>query len=474
MKRNLILRTYQIPAINYIRKSKLCVLAVAPNGGKTEISIQSIENFLEDKPKAKILVLAHSTNVLLMNYYDRLEELNVNFTYSKDLTDNSQVHVTIPHQEENIVQKYDYLIVDEAHENYLKNRVQRIIKKIKPKKQLLLTGTPSKFITKGGFDIFPIAANEISSEWFSKLNLELVTSSYDWMNYYNNDQEVNSKFKFNYKDTKKTLESVLEKLIFRLQTKFKAKEFNHSSTITKLKTWVYTYKNIGKTLISCKDIYQAELVNLILQEKGVNCKISHSKNDKDSDIITQFKNNEFDVLVVVNRARLGYSDNDLVNLIDMTGSHNPDIIYQMFCRVVRGTPNQEKYYIKVTPKKMHNMAITHISVCAALMLTDRRYLTTYNGKNFNEWKIPIIAKMLEKKRKEKLSGNDNGNKEKNNLNLFPEFTNDIIDTMRDVLYDANKDTSIYKMATISEVRYQLDQSDKRPTMTFEEIIETIV
>jgi len=46
MKRDLILRGYQEPAADYIMNHHRTVLAVAPNGGKTEISIAVIERYL--------------------------------------------------------------------------------------------------------------------------------------------------------------------------------------------------------------------------------------------------------------------------------------------------------------------------------------------------------------------------------------------------------------------------------------------
>jgi superfamily II DNA or RNA helicase len=473
MKRKLILRDYQVPAEEHIKTSNKCVLAIAPNGGKTEISIKSIENFLTDNPNGKVLVLAHSTNVLLMNFYDRLLEIDVPFTYSKVLTDDTQVHITIPQNEDKIVNQYDYVIIDEAHENYLADRVPRILDKVRPQKELLLTATPSKFIAAKTYDIYAIAANEISDEWFAKLNLELVASNYNWTGNYNADQEVKKSFEFTEGDTEKTLEVVLDKLITRLKTGFKAKEFNHPSMVTKFKSWAFTYENIGKTMITCKTIKQAESTNKILQDKGVDSRVSHSENDKDSDIIVDFKNNEFNVLVVVNRGRLGYNDNDLLNLIDMSGTHNPDVIYQMFCRVVRGTPDIEKFFVKVTPKELHNMSRTHISVCAALMLTDRRYLTEYNGKNFGNWEIPVFRRRptvtIEGDEDDVIVRRRRTNYGKNYL---PDFTHDIIDTMRDVLYDANNVASIYKMTTIREVRYELGHSTYRPPMTYEQLLES--
>ena len=468
MKRQLILRDYQEPAADYIMNHNRTVLAVAPNGGKTEISIVVIERYLKSFPNNKVLVLTHSTNVLLDNYYDRVEELDVSFTYSKTFDSNANVHFSLPHSEDKMNDNYDFIIVDEAHENYFARRVQRIVTSTNPPKQLLLTGTPSKFIYAGGYDIFAVASNEISEKYFAKLNIDLVASSYDLMTHYNRDLEVNSNYVFDVDDTKKTLESVLNKLIKRLGSKFSPREFNHPSFITKIKNWAFTYENIGKTLIACRNTAQADDVYEIFKAKGVKVGISHYGNDGDSSEITKFKNNEYDVLVVVNRARLGYSDSDLMNIIDMTGTHNPDIIYQMFSRVLRGTPDDQKYYLKVTPRKLRNMDLTHISVCAALMLTDREYLLRFNGRNFNDLVIPVIR--TPRRSDSGSSGGSGGSRRSNNVTL-PEFTLDIIDTFKNILHNLDNEASIYKSTTIGKVKYELGFSKRRPPLTFEDILE---
>ena len=478
MKRQLVLRGYQEPAVDHIMKTPICVLAIAPNGGKTEISIKVIGRYLVENPKARVLVLPHSTNVLKDNYFDRLEEINLNFTYSKDFDPNASVHICLPNSESRVKGHYDFIIVDEAHENYFAPREKRIIRNAKPTKQLLLTGTPSKFLYENSvndnkYDIFAIALNEIPSIYSAKLNMELVASDYKWLGHYDNNNEVKKNYVFNVNDTRKTLEAVMEKLIQRLQTKFSPQQFNHPDFFwTKVKKWAFTYDQIGKTMIACKTIRQADMVyNILKNEHEMDVEISHSENDVDSEVVARFKNNEFNILVVVNRGRLGYSDDDLMNIIDMTGTHNPDIIYQMFCRALRGTSDMQKYYVKVTPKELHNMSLTHLSVCAALMLTDREYLLTYNGRNFNDIKIPIL------KGSKPVSGGTSGGggSIRNNpitRNMLPEFTYDVVDTMRSVLCDLNNTASIYKETTMGRVKYMLGYSKNRPPLSFDDILKS--
>lgn len=473
MGKILELRDYQIPATEYIMSKDRSVLAVCPNGGKTEISIFVITKYLEINPNAKVLVLTHSTNVLLDNFLHRLESLDLPFLYSDDFNHNTHVHVCLPHRENHIKGKYDFVIVDEAHENYLAPRVQRILEKVKPSKQLLLTGTPSKFIKESGYDIYAIAANEISDEWFSKLSIELVASDYNWKGYYTRQLEVQGSYQFKLDNTRTTLENVMVSIINRFKNGLTAEEFNNPNFLTKVKTWAFAYKKIGKTMIVCRAIEQAEMVHQILLENNVNSAISHSMNDEDdsdANVIDNFKNDKFDVLVVVNRARLGYNDPNLMNLIDVSGTHNPDIIYQMFCRVLRGTPDTQKYYLKLTSKDLIDMATTHIYTCIALMLTDKNFLLCYNGTNINNSTIPIIKKPITP-----ISVNDINKpqlpiKKHKNRNILPEFTNDVVDMFKNILHNLNNPASIFKMTSIGDVRRQLGENVRPKIKTLEDLL----
>jgi len=467
MKRDLILRAYQEPAVEFAMKNSVSVLGLAPNAGKTEISIDILQRYLKINQKAKALVLTHSTTVLRSNYMDRLNEVNVNFTYSDNFNPNTQVHVCLPQTIKKIKGHYDLLIVDEAHENYLAPQVQKIVETVKPKKQILLTGTPSVFIKKGGYPLYPLAINSIPPEYFAKLNIELVASKYNWTGQIDSNYEIKGRYKFPKKDTEATLESIILKLIERVKKKFKPEEFNSPSLLTKIKSWAFTYNKLGKTLITCRSVKQADDVYNILKKHNVNVGVSHSEGDVDSSELVKFKNNEFDVLVVVDRARLGYSDDNLWNIIDMSGTHNPNLINQMFSRVLRGNPSMEKYYLKVTTQQYGFMDFTHACVCGALMLTDNKFLSTFNGSNFNGMLIPVIKQT--KTSGGSSGGGIGGGNKPNKKFILPEFTIDVIDLFKNIIHDLDNPVSIYKTTTIGEYRAVLSGIEK---WTEEKIFES--
>jgi len=50
---------------------------------------------------------------------------------------------------------------------------------------------------------------------------------------------------------------------------------------------------------------------------------------------------------------------------------------------------------------------------------------------------------------------------------------DVVDTFKNIIYDLNKEVSIYKKTTMDDVRYSFNYSKKRKSRyTLEEIIET--
>jgi superfamily II DNA or RNA helicase len=482
MNRKIILRPYQEKASNYILQSEKCVLALCPGGGKTEISINVIDEYLKLFPENKVLVLTHSTNVLLNNYLDRLNSVDVPFSYSDDLKTNSSVHVCIPANEHKIKGEYDFLIVDEAHENYLADRVQKIISKTKPTKQLLLTATPSKFIYEGNYDIFAIALDELDDNYFAKLNIELVASNYTWTEKdYNQYEEVKNSFKYTLEDTNKTVESVVLSLLNRLDSGLSAEQFNDPSLLTKMKLffkkktvelspWSSTFKKVGKTLIVCNNIEQSDLVYSVLKENDVNVGISHSKCDVNGLNISTFKDNDFDVLVVVDRCRIGYDDAMMMNLIDMSGTHNIDLIYQMMCRVIRGDQSMVKYYIKVTTNELAKMAADEISVNGALMLSNREFLLKYNGKNFNDLEIPVLktARTIEVSGGSSKTGESSHRRTRSSI--LPEIIHDVFSLLKDIKHNLANPTSIYKITTISDVKKDLGLKIKHVPKSYEEIL----
>lgn len=503
------LHNWQQPISDFAFSRALTIIALCPGGGKTEIAIAIIIRFLNENPTKRILILTHGTNTLLRNFIDRLNKYSLEFDdYTDDLNDvTKRIHICLPNQEKKIKGKYHLIIVDEAHELYLAERMQRIIQKINPDMQVLLTGTPSKFISDSKFNgvysdenkeggIFVLAANQLPVNYFPRLGFEIVETKYNWYKFYSSKMELPRTTKITLDQTNLALENIFQKLLIRLKNELTPAEFNSiklapsiKGKLKQLKSWAGVYNKLGKTIIYCFRTSQANDIQKILKKHGVEALVSHGKNDKDDINIIKFTDKVFkngiinedyqkhNVLIVVGRAKLGYSNSDLMNIIDMSGTHNPDSIYQMFARLLRkdnGT-NPQKYYLKVTTQEYGMRDYTHACMCAALMLTDYKYLSTFNGKNFKGIMIPVIKQS----RIPNTTSIDDKNRPKDKVNrpsfVLPEFSNDVIKQLVNYLeVDSRKQTQIVGWASLGEVRDKLMGVESRFLWTSEKRLAAIL
>jgi superfamily II DNA or RNA helicase len=166
------LRDYQQTALKEVdskfKKTNKVVLSICPSGGKTFTALQYAK-----QNKGRTLVLAHGTDILRTQWLDRAKEYGIKATDKI----NSKIVVNLPQSvyRRTDLEQVDLLIIDEAHEFYFAKgkkkkgttfgMLQSIIKKVKPKKILFLTGTPSKFI-KNGYETVIIAAQSLIEQGF--------------------------------------------------------------------------------------------------------------------------------------------------------------------------------------------------------------------------------------------------------------------------------------------------------------------
>ena len=441
------------------------VLTLPCNGGKTEVSIYSINELISMFPDIRVLVLAHSTNVLKHNFYNRMKSTNINFSVSTDLSDNSQVHITIPQNENKITQNYDLIVIDEAHHNYLGEQEQRIITKVNPTMNLLLTGTPSKLIRQGGFTFHIVGVTDIGLENYANVNMDLIaTNGCDWKTSdYNADSQIRSNYEYSMDEIKTTMDTILERLLERVNYKLSASDFNQptkwwsfkrkvKTSVNKIMSWEETYDKLGKTIIFCTNIAQADFVYEILKDKNVNVFISHSKNDLNSEKIFEFQESDNGVMVVVDRCREGYNDHKLENIIDLSGTRNPDLLHQMLMRVSRGNQTMDKFFVKVNSNNLIEMGVTELFMNVAINLLDTNFLKQYNGKNLNGLNIPIVVRTrrmggeeVDEVVDEEVENTRTTNRSTNFR--LPDFSVNLIKTFIDVKHDLNGLAQVYKTTT---------------------------
>jgi superfamily II DNA or RNA helicase len=400
------LRDYQLQPFNEIlfnlQTGINTVLAAGTGAGKTVIAA-----FLADvlvKQNKKVLILTHGQTVLKTQWTERLDQMQI--PYSTNCKNYTNLLVGLPQSIKNIEKiSFDYIIIDEAHEFYFAEKmVQSIIKKAKPKAILCLTATPSKFISRGGFDVKVIAALDLYKQgYLADLYFGLFSTPVKFKKIdYNSDNNLKTTFEFKNSQTKDALHSMLDEMHRRITTVFN-KSNPHVYKVTK--KFVNVLGKLEKTLIACHSISQAEFVKNFLEEQNVKVCLSNSDNDVDSHEIERFKNNkDILVLIVVNRGILGFDFSELVNVVDMTGTMNIDRMFQMYGRVLRkdeNNPNKEKFYFKLAPE--NELEVHRIYLQAAIHLMEHSFVSRYNGKNLEEMEICVLREKVAKNNTKKES-----------------------------------------------------------------------
>lgn len=395
---------YQQKAITAIKKSMLerpiSILAAAPSAGKTYMTIHIIDEYLKENPTHKVIVLAHGTTILRTQFHQEIVNINnlSPLCFKSKIVEshteydvNVGVNVCLPQTLYNKpIPKIDLLVVDEAHEFYFptktgdKNMMKNIINTCKPKKQLLLTGTPAKFILHN-YHIVPITLNTLfDANMVTDLYVEIATSSYDFnLKNFNADNELTKKSTFNNNETNKTLDDLLEKVVNRL------KSFKSTDIVNFIPNWLPTLKHLKKTMFACKSQLQARQVQNYFNNKGINSALSISDTDVNSEEIQRFlDDDDCLILIVVGRGILGFNMKELHNVVDMTMSYNINRVYQLMCRVVRPNGDMNKLFFKVVPNTLSDFY--KYIMTAVMALSEEEFYLKFNGKNFNDMYIPVI------------------------------------------------------------------------------------
>lgn len=405
----------------FINPTKPVVLAAGTGAGKTFTTVIMLEMFFSNPANKgkKVIILPSSTKVLRDNFGEAIAQFkNKSFSYcvadgkrpfKRALASDCDVIVVLPQTLAGIEElpKVEWLVVDEAHKWYFAETIRGIIAKTNPTYQLLLTGTPFKFnAKKDDYSIYYVPVERLMElGQVGNPLVEVVSSSVNLKNEdYNDSNEVRSTLKWSYKEDKDQLVSVAKEIAKTLKTRFR------TNTIGRM-LGVF---GIDKTIIYCYSKKQARHFYKVFQKSELAGKvlISTSENDIDSVEFAKFKDEEqYRVLLVVDRGKEGFDMPELFNIIDFTLSTNPEIILQILGRVLRISkeqPNKQKVYYKVASMNTAPFILTLMT--GVLQLINAEYYSTFTGK-FAEIKIPMMP--INKKR----SAVKNANSRKNNNNF---------------------------------------------------------
>tara|TARA_R110000868_G_scaffold66014_14_gene197082 strand:- start:12804 stop:14897 length:2094 start_codon:yes stop_codon:yes gene_type:complete len=438
-----ILRDYQIEALDQIKSNDgISVLAACPGAGKTTIVLEYLKTL---SVGTKVLILPHGTTVINTHWQDQLTAEGIEYStdFTKDIT------VGLPQSiKKKLSSKIDILIVDEAHEFYFAEKmIPTIIEKYKPTKQILLTGTPSKFV-KAGYKIINIAAERLLKDgYLANLYVGLVSTTLklkdDDFNA-SGDAFEKSLQKFN---TNKTLDNLLKGIKNRLEQSITKDKPNWPGVVK----WADVLGRLDKTVIACRTIKQATETHEYFQKHKVNSVLSTSDNDLTSDEINKFKADPaIQILIVVNRAILGFDMSELVNVVDMTCSRNIDRIYQLMARVMRKSKtDNKKYFFKIVGNDEKDLGKFYMA--ATLCLIKNEFISTYNGSNLNGFEIPVMRT----KRGANVTGSTKAPKQKLNTVELDRLFMEAVPT--DIMFTAltnrdDKDFNEFAFTKLGDVR----------------------
>lgn len=467
------------------KQSNTVILAACVASGKTTMANAYIKrNRREFK---KILVLAHGQDVLRTQFGEVAQRFHkdvyicggkkrkeglVDFSSVKD--NETGIFVTLPqtiHRIESLGH-FDLVVVDEAHEFYPAPMVQNILRRLSPDiKQLLLSATPfrlRKETTEGSREfVLPevkfYLEQALELDVISNVYVETLVSAYDYdLKDINNKHNLKKETKFSKKDVESTLDLVLTELFGRLSHR---KTWQSSSSFL---------SRLDKTMLVCSGIHHANQVANYCSKHKIPHIISHSEEEIERDKLEQFKTDaKINFLIVVYRCRLGYDMPELVNTVDMSGTLNPTLIYQISGRLTRNHPkSKKKRFFKMTPHRLHHY--THAVTCVALSMGFPGYFDFYMESDLLGIKLPkglLPPRRKDPKEiKEKVPRGPSTPRDKSVKRLLLDFAK-VCKFLKRINFDAHAPLDRSAYTTLGEVRTQMREDRADPDEIWQSLME---
>jgi len=472
------------------------VLAAGTSAGKTPMATMHLEMFYSNpanKNKTTLFISASKT-ILRDNVHGFFKSFKPSFSYSivKDketllaaLDRKAQVLVLIPQTVRNyykLLPKVHTFILDEAHEWYFakvkggkQSMLDKILKHIQPTKQLLLTGTPSKFVADGdkfNFQFVPVM--DLYDEGLvSNVKLEVVSSTYDfkandWLGTYGNLKSTKTNSP---KQAEDALYEVCKEMIDKLKNPLK--EWYNINNITK-NSFGKLFKFMDKTIIYTHSKNQANKFFKILNDKRElkgHVLLSHSENDPDSIEFNKFKTDEkYHILIAVDRGRIGFDMPNLRYIIDFTMTQNLDMLLQMYGRLLRKSKDvKNKTYFKVATKNTADYFVDLMT--AMLCLTNMEWYSKFNGKNMGGIRIPkVLTKSIRNKNYQQSQKKNKSNKVKPYVSLTElGIPLDLNFFRQSILHTSNSKFNTIAETTLDDVRREMFEIQSYKKYSLQEV-----
>lgn len=463
------------------------VLASSCGSGKTFMSIRFVDEVLRKNPDIRVLVLTHGTTVLRSQYARELSEHSPSFSFqsiekASEINQGTQVVVAIPHAfKKTKPGKFDLIIVDEAHHFYFAENgmVQGIIAHYKPGFQLLLTGSPSRFIRERRFEVISFSMLEALDQGvITDPLVELAETSYNFdLNSYNDAGDLKRGSEISAGETSETLDVLLEKITTIIKSATRTKpEARNLITSAVPERWRVAMGSLGKTMFVCASQNQASFVLEYFKGQGINATSSTSDSDPDSLEIERFKEDDsVQMLIVVDRGILGFNYPKLLNVVDMGASLNVDRLFQLFSRTVRRHPdNKPKLFLKVAPARLSEY--TYAVMSFVMALAHPAWYSRFDG-DYKQMLIPVPQSFNDwRAKREPKSGKKRTDVTRSTPSVGSEPPPALprLSTMVSLPHKKGTELSSFAYTTLDEVRRRLSGGNARNDKSLNTLIQNNV
>jgi hypothetical protein len=468
------------------------VLGAGTSSGKTVMAVLKLIMFyLNPKNKNKqTLIIPAFQEILRDNFVEQLKEIRIMygvlpFTYKivkghnskeqiKEAMDNGvNVIICLPNTINNHIihfkNKIEWLYVDEAQYYYLAKMSKDMVKQIKPKYQLLMTGSVAKYNAKSKDYIMKyVPVSELHRLGLvSNPRIELVQSSYDLKDtdYKNMFGSLKEGKTDSIAKNIQSLHSVAKEMVLTLKNRFPNLVTNKYYG----KRAIRIFGDIDKTIMICHSIPQANcFYKILFSELKGKVLISHSERPKEEmNMFNKFKTDDSKLLIVVNQGRIGYSMKELFNIVDFSMSKDFEIIQQIVGRLLRLSdlqPDKQKIYYKVSTVDLAKWYEYVMRCVMCLMHMD--WYSTYKGDK-NQFKFP--KRVIPNKPRQTQTNKPKKSKS-NNFKISEEFPLDL-DYVNYVEQNMKSEFATYAWWTLREALTELEGLKSNTPLTKEMLIE---
>jgi superfamily II DNA or RNA helicase len=339
---------YQVKVIDSLWKTytngvKSTLIILATGLGKTFVAGTFIKRVLNDKPNARILILANQKP--LINQFDRAiwkhlpKDVSTHiwdgtekpsYDYGVTLATFQTVRNAIARGEE--LDSYEIMIIDEAHHALAPSYLE-VIEKIKPNFLIGMTATPWRSDKKDLYWVFGCPCencvidiiNALKNGYLSKVEYRLLCDNIDWDLIHNSSNKS-----YTIKD--------LNKRLF-LQER--------DDEILKQLDIVWDDKKPKRAIIYCASIEHAKRMENLLQIKGYTARCLHSDldNREVERRLREFRRGKIQILTAMNMLNEGVDVPEVDLIVFLRVTHSRIIFVQQLGRGLRLSEGKEKVIV---------------------------------------------------------------------------------------------------------------------------------